>query len=137
MPRTSGAASELSCFLESLASNQSHAADFLVAARLPNDDLDVATKTKQDAHETIGRKAAKLAIQQQRDLRARFACFVSDGYLRHVALVDNALNLREQFFLLDKWITNSRLRSAPSFFCAHPDPVCRWLLESPRNRAEH
>src|SRR5204862_1182739 len=107
-----------------LATRQAYGADLLVAARLADDDLDVAPQPQQDANEPIGREAAQLPIEQQRNLRASLTRLVRDLHLRHVPLVDDALNLGEQVFLPDERSTNPRLRAAPlAFCCAHPDPA--------------
>ena len=110
-----------------LATSQTNRADLAVAFRWADHDLDITTQPQQNADEPVGRKAAQFAVEQKGNLRPCFSCLVGDLDLRHVALVDDALNLRQQIFLLDEWVTNPRLRTAaPAFCCAHPDPVCGW-----------
>ena len=92
-----------------LAADQTDRADLLVSARGTNDDLDVAAEPKENSDEPVGRESAQLPIEQQGNLRARFTRLVGDLHLRHVALVDDALNLREQILLPDKGVTNPGL----------------------------
>jgi len=89
-----------------LAADQSDRADLLAAAIGTNDDLDIAAEPKQDSDEPVGRESAQLPIEQQGNLRARFTCLVGNLHLRHVALVDDTLYLREQILLPDKGVTN-------------------------------
>ena len=110
-----------------LATSETNRADLPVAFRWADHDLDITTQPQQNADEPVGREAAQFAVEQKGNLRPGFSCLVGDLNLRHVALVDDALNLRQQIFLLDEWVTNPRLRAAaPAFCCAHPDPVCGW-----------
>lgn len=92
-----------------LAANQADRADLLAPARGANDDLDIAAEPKQNSDEPVSRESAQLSIEQQGNLRARLTCLVGDFHLRHVALLDDALNLREQLLLPDKGVTNPRL----------------------------
>ena len=64
-----------------LAADQTDRADLLVPARGTNDDLDIAPEPKQDSDEPIGREPAQLAIEQQRNLRARLTRLVGDFHL--------------------------------------------------------
>ena len=92
-----------------LAADQADPADFLSAPRGTNDDLDIAPEPEQDSDEPVGREPAQLAIEQQRNLGARLTRLVGDFHLRHVALLDDALNFREQLFLPDEGVANPRL----------------------------
>ena len=92
-----------------LATNQTDRADLLPPARGTNDDLDIAAEPKEDSDEPVSRESAQLPIEQQGNLRARLPGLVGDFHLRHVALLDDALNLREQLLFPDKGVTNPRL----------------------------
>ena len=70
-------------------------------------------------------------------MRARFSSLVGYLDLRHVALVDYALDLRQQVFLANEWVPNPRLRSPALPLCfGHPDSVVNGSFEL-RNRAKH
>lgn len=92
-----------------LSADQADRADLLAPAGRANDDLDIAPEPKENSNEPIRREAAQLTVEQQRNLRARLTRFIGDLHLRHITLVDDALNLREQLFLPDEGIANPRL----------------------------
>lgn len=92
-----------------LATHQTNGAYLLAAARGADSNLDVAPQPQENSHQTIRRETTQLPVEEQRNLRPRFSRFVGDLHLRHVALVDDALNLGEQIFLADEGVPNPRL----------------------------